>query len=289
VHHRFEAPRPCCAVLVTPFKRLVDWLCCRGRGPEAVATTSAPEEGGEGEGSSSSSSSSSEAPSTPLASPRGASLASAPIDVAAVADAAAGASAAAAASSGSGAAGGGGTGAEEGGGGGAIIDVGADPAAKGTAQVNSILHFFCLLFFCLLILLFTAQIATDAEEMWPFLCEARHRFLNLVKYEYWEELHSGKVGEKACMLLLEANARVQDKVATFPTYPRSVADRVNSRLALWPVVEDLMTHPCLRSLDGVLSRVKFVKGLVHMRTFAVYVAFASRVPRPSGFLSASFR
>ena len=65
-------------------------------------------------------------------------------------------SAAAAASSGSGAAGGGGTGAEEGGGGGAIIDVGADPAAKGTAQVNSILHFFCLLysfvysFFCLL-------------------------------------------------------------------------------------------------------------------------------------------
>ena len=211
-------------------------------------------------------------------------------------------------------------GAEDGGGegggeGGAVIDVGADPTAK-----------------------FTAQIATDAEEMWPFLCEARHRFLNLVKHEYWEELHTGKVGEKACMLLLEANARVQvrfvsslrcssvslrpaparcgaacvlyalrcadnidvaapraspfdsdslqcslklvslsadpitqDKVATFPAYPRSVGDRVNSRLALWPVVEDLMTHPCLRSLDGVLSRVKFVKGLVHMRTFAVYV------------------
>jgi hypothetical protein len=129
----------------------------------------------------------------------------------------------------------------------AVIDIGADPQAQ-----------------------LSSQMATDAAEMWPFLCEARHRFLNLVKHEYWEELHSGKVGENACMLLLEANAVVQDKVANFPAYPHSVSDRVNARLALWPIVEDLMTHPCLRSLDGVMSKIKGIKGLVHLRTFAVY-------------------
>ena len=68
VQHRFEAPRPCCSVLATPVKRIVDWLCCHVRVAEAAS------EGGE-DATEEVDDGSSEAPSTPLASPRAASLA----------------------------------------------------------------------------------------------------------------------------------------------------------------------------------------------------------------------
>jgi NhaP-type Na+/H+ or K+/H+ antiporter/CRP-like cAMP-binding protein len=104
------------------------------------------------------------------------------------------------------------------------------------------------------------------REMWPFLVDARYRYLNRVKSEYYSEAELGKVTERACKMLLEATAIAQDNVRMHDSVPDAGRDREKAGLAEWPIVEKLTLNESVHKVMDVAKNVLFLKEAVHMHT-----------------------
>ena len=104
------------------------------------------------------------------------------------------------------------------------------------------------------------------REMWPYLVDARYRYLNRVKSEYYSEAELGKVTERACKMLLEATAIAQDNVRMHDSVPNAGRDREKAGLAEWPIVEKLTLNESVHKVMDVAKNILFLKEAVHMHT-----------------------
>ena len=107
--------------------------------------------------------------------------------------------------------------------------------------------------------------AMDAM-MWPFLMQARERFLNLVVAAYWEELEVGKISERSFNMLRHATDLVRDQITLHRTVPPAEGDaRAESGLAEWITVEGLTVNHFLHFIMGAIDHGP-LKKIVHLRT-----------------------